>query len=119
VGLAVLNEIRDRRLQEHAADVGSYFLARLRNLARVHPAIGDVRGRGLYIGIDLISDGTAKTPDSLLARRVSEQMKDEGVIVVPTGAADNVLKIKPPMVFSSANADQFVDALDRVLRDRW
>jgi 4-aminobutyrate aminotransferase-like enzyme/Ser/Thr protein kinase RdoA (MazF antagonist) len=119
VGLAVLDEIRDRGLQKHAADVGAYFLARLRDLQCKHPAIGDVRGRGLYIGVDLVSDRTTKTPDPHLACRVSEQMKDEGVVVIPTGAADNVLKIKPPMVFTRANADQFVDTLERVLTDRW
>jgi 4-aminobutyrate aminotransferase-like enzyme len=119
VGLAVLNEIRDRRLQEHAADVGSYFLSRLRDLPSAHAAIGDVRGRGLYIGIDLISDRTSRSPDPRLARRVSEQMKDEGVIVIPTGGANNVLKVKPPMIFTRQNADQFVDTLDRVLTERW
>lgn len=119
VGLAVLSEIRDRGLQQNAADVGSYFLARLGELRDAHPAIGDVRGRGLYIGIDLVTGPVDRTPDAALARRVSEQMKEEGVIVIPTGTADNVLKVKPPLVFTRANADQFVETLDRVLIDRW
>jgi 4-aminobutyrate aminotransferase-like enzyme len=119
VGLAVLDEIDRGGLQQHAADVGEYLRARLNGLQEAHPAIGDVRGRGLYIGVDLISDRSRKTPDAPLARRVSEQMKDEGVIVTPTGTHENVLKIKPPMVFSRANADRFTDTLARVLKDRW
>jgi 4-aminobutyrate aminotransferase-like enzyme len=119
VGLAVLDEIDRRGLQDHAADVGEYLLGRLRELQHAHAAIGDVRGRGLYIGIELVSDRGKKTPDAPLARRVSEQMKDEGVIVIPTGTHDNVLKVKPPLVFSRANADHFTETLDRVLRDRW
>jgi 4-aminobutyrate aminotransferase-like enzyme len=119
VGLAVLDEIEKGGLQEHAAEVGAYLLARLLELQKAHPEIGDVRGRGLYIGVDLVSDRATKGPDAPLARRVSEQMKDEGVIVVPTGTYENVLKVKPPMVFSRANADQLADTLDRVLRDRW
>ncbi len=119
VGLAVLDEIRDRGLQDHAAEVGAYFLGRLRDLQNAHAAIGDVRGRGLYIGIDLISDPVAKTPDGALAHRLSEQMKDEGIIVTPTGAGNNVFKVKPPMVFSRTNVDQFIETLDRVLTDRW
>jgi 4-aminobutyrate aminotransferase-like enzyme len=119
VGLAVLDEIDRGGLQQHAADVGEYLRARLNGLQEAHPAIGDVRGRGLYIGVDLISDRSRKTPDAPLARRVSEQMKDEGVIVIPTGTHDNVLKVKPPMVFSRTDADHFTETLDRVLRDRW
>jgi 4-aminobutyrate aminotransferase-like enzyme len=119
VGLAVLDEIDNRSLQSHAAEVGEYLLGRLRSLQDLYPAIGDVRGRGLYIGVDLVSDRGEKTPDAQLARRVSEQMKDEGVIVTPTGTHENVLKIKPPMVFSRADADQFTVTLDLVLRDRW
>jgi 4-aminobutyrate aminotransferase-like enzyme len=119
VGMAVLDEIRDRDLQRHALDVGGYFRDRLEDLAVHHEAIGDVRGRGLYLGIDLVRDRGTREPDQALAARVGEQMKDEGVIVIPTGTHDNVLKIKPPMVFGRADADRFTDTLDRVLTDRW
>jgi 4-aminobutyrate aminotransferase-like enzyme len=119
VGLAVLDEIRDRGLQHNAADVGAYFQDRLRQLQDNHPAIGDVRGRGLYIGVDLVSDRGDRTPDATLAERVSEQLKDEGVILIPTGIANNVLKIKPPMTYTRGNVDQVIDTLDRVLADAW
>jgi 4-aminobutyrate aminotransferase-like enzyme len=119
VGLAVLDEIRDRALQHNAAEVGAYFLDRLRRLQDNHAAIGDVRGRGLYIGVDLVSDRDDRTPDAALAERVSEQLKDEGVILIPTGIANNVLKIKPPMTFTREDVNQVVDTLDRVLADAW
>ncbi|MBS1887615.1 MAG: aminotransferase class III-fold pyridoxal phosphate-dependent enzyme [Actinobacteria bacterium] len=119
VGMAVLDEIRDRDLQHHAALVGAHFRAGLEGLAETHAAIGDVRGRGLYLGVDLVRDRDSREPDPALALRVAEQMKDEGAIVIPTGTHDNVLKLKPPMVFTEADADRFVATLDRVLSDRW
>jgi 4-aminobutyrate aminotransferase-like enzyme/Ser/Thr protein kinase RdoA (MazF antagonist) len=119
VGMAVLDEIRDRGLERNAAEVGDHFQARLRELGDRHAAIGDVRGQGLYLGVDLVRDRVTREPDKALAARVAEQMKDEGVIVIPTGTHDNVLKIKPPMVFSRADVDLFCDALDRVLTDGW
>ncbi|MBS1882125.1 MAG: aminotransferase class III-fold pyridoxal phosphate-dependent enzyme [Actinobacteria bacterium] len=119
VGIAVLDEIRDRDLQANAATVGGHFKERLLELAGRHAAIGDVRGRGLYLGIDIVGDPATREPDPRLASRIAEQMKDEGVIVIPTGTHDNVLKLKPPMVFTAADADRFAATLDRVLSDRW
>jgi len=98
-----------------AHDVGAYFRQRLVALADAHPAIGDVRGYGLYLGVELVADRDLKTPAAALAYRVSERLKDEGVITYPNGDLDNVLKIKPPMVFGRDHADCFVDALDLVL----
>ncbi|MBS1677506.1 MAG: aminotransferase class III-fold pyridoxal phosphate-dependent enzyme [Actinobacteria bacterium] len=119
VGMAVLDEIEGRDLQRHAAVVGAHFKAGLEGLAARHAAIGDVRGVGLYLGVDLVRDPETREPDKALAQRIGEQMKDEGVIVIPTGIHDNVLKLKPPLVFSEADADRFVATLDRVLSDRW
>jgi 4-aminobutyrate aminotransferase-like enzyme/Ser/Thr protein kinase RdoA (MazF antagonist) len=119
VGMAVLDEIRERDLERNAAEVGDYFHARLRDLEDRHGAIGDVRGQGLYLGVDLVRDRATREPDSALASRIAEQMKNEGVIVIPTGTHDNVLKIKPPMVFSRADVDLFCDVLGRVLTDGW
>ena len=115
IGEAVLDVVRDERLQERAHDVGAYFRQRLVALADAHPAIGDVRGYGLYLGVELVADRDLKTPAAALAYRVSERLKDEGVITYPNGDLDNVLKIKPPMVFGRDHADCFVDALDLVL----
>src|SRR6185437_8175761 len=97
VGLAVLDEIESRGLQRHAAEVGAYFLTSLQGLMDRHSLIGDVRGRGLYLGVELVRDRATLEPATHEAYLIAERMKDEGVIVYPTGVYDNVLKIKPPM----------------------
>jgi 4-aminobutyrate aminotransferase-like enzyme/Ser/Thr protein kinase RdoA (MazF antagonist) len=119
IGMAVLDEIDSRGLQGHAAAVGDYFLDRLRALQSDHPLIGDVRGHGLYLGIELVTDPVTRHPAGEQARYLSERMKDEGVLVYPTGAGDNVLKIKPPMTFTREHVDVFADTLDAVLSREW
>lgn len=117
VGLAVLDEIAARDLQAHAAVVGSHVKTLLSGLG--HPLIGDVRGRGMYLGVELVRDQVSREPAPAEALWVSELMKDEGVIVYPTGPAGNVLKIKPPLTFGLAEADLFVTVLDEILRRDW
>jgi 4-aminobutyrate aminotransferase-like enzyme/Ser/Thr protein kinase RdoA (MazF antagonist) len=119
VGMAVLDQIEDRDLQHHAVVVGGHFKRSLEDLGRRHEAIGDVRGEGLYLGVDLVRDRRTREPDKQLAHRIAEQMKDEGIIVIPTGTGDNVLKLKPPMVFAEADVDRFVATLDQLLTDGW
>ncbi|HVA61566.1 MAG TPA: aminotransferase class III-fold pyridoxal phosphate-dependent enzyme [Mycobacteriales bacterium] len=119
VGSAVLDVIREEGLQEKARDVGGYLRDRLRALADRHELIGDVRGRGLYLGVELVRDRSTKQPASREAFLVSELLKEEGVIVYPNGDHDNVLKLKPPMVFSRTDADILVDALDDILGRSW
>lgn len=118
-GMAVLDEIAAHGLQARAADVGAYLLDNLRTLASRHTIIGDVRGLGLYLGIELVSDRKTREPAGAAAHYISERMKDEGVFVYPTGAADNILKIKPPMTFTREHADLFVTVLDDVLSSDW
>jgi 4-aminobutyrate aminotransferase-like enzyme len=118
VGTTVLDIVQGDRLQEHALAVGEYFLTALEKLKPAHPIIGDVRGQGLYLGIELVSDRTTLQPASREALEICEAMKDHGVIVYPTGAYDNVLKLKPPMVFSREDVDLFTATLDQVLGRR-
>lgn len=118
VGLAVLDEIADNKLQDRARSVGAYFLDRLHHLASINPIIGDVRGAGLYIGIELVVDQRTKQPAKTEAYAIAETMKNQGVIVYPTGVHDNVLKIKPPMVFTAEDVDIFVDTLAEVINDQ-
>ncbi|MER6529557.1 aminotransferase class III-fold pyridoxal phosphate-dependent enzyme [Streptomyces sp. NPDC001508] len=115
IGLAVLDEIEERSLQQNAAAVGGRFLHRLRELAEQHEIIGDVRGRGLYLGIELVRDRTTREPAAAEAMEISERLKDEGVISYPTGVHDNVLKLKPPMTITDEDVDVFVTTLDGVL----
>ncbi|WP_412062070.1 aminotransferase class III-fold pyridoxal phosphate-dependent enzyme [Rubrivirga sp. IMCC45206] len=116
VGLAVLDVIEDEGLQAHALAVGDRLLAGLRELAH-HPAVGDVRGLGLFVGVELVADREARTPAPEITAYVAERMRDAGILVSTDGPDRNVIKLKPPMVFSSADADRLVATLDRVLAE--
>jgi 4-aminobutyrate aminotransferase-like enzyme/Ser/Thr protein kinase RdoA (MazF antagonist) len=117
VGLAVLDVIEDEGLQAHAASVGGYLKARLADLAERHAVVGDVRGLGLFLGIDLVLDRDARTPASQRARYLVERMKAHGVLLSTDGPHRNVVKIKPPLAFARADADRLADTLDRVLAE--
>ena len=119
IGLAVLDEVERGGLQQRAAHIGRVFLERLRGLADRHPLIGDVRGSGLYLGVELVRDRTTKEPAKAEAQLVSGRMKEEGVLVQPTGSHDNVLKVKPAMVFGTEHVDLFVQTLDAALSAPW
>jgi 4-aminobutyrate aminotransferase-like enzyme len=119
VGTAVLDEIAAEGLQERAAGTGRHFADALDALAGKHELIGDVRGHGMYLGVELVRDRSTKQPATAEALHVSELMKDEGVLVYPTGPAGNVLKIKPPLTFTSADAELFASVLDDVIRRDW
>jgi 4-aminobutyrate aminotransferase-like enzyme/Ser/Thr protein kinase RdoA (MazF antagonist) len=115
IGTTVLDIVEADGLQAHAAEVGAYFKSELESLKLKQPLIGDVRGHGLYLGVDLVRDQEMKTPAAREAMLVTELMKDRGVIVFPNGIHDNVLKIKPPMVFDRSHVDIYVNTLDEVL----
>ena len=116
IALAVLDVIADEKLQENARRVGGFLLDGLRELQQRHDAIGDVRGCGQHLGVELVRDRAARTPDRPKAKAVVEAMKARHVLLSTEGPDDNVLKIKPPIVFSQANAEEFLDKLDQVLR---
>ncbi len=116
VGLAVLDVIESGRLVEHAKQVGSHFLERLRELKEQHDIIGDVRGRGLFIGVELVRDRTSREPATKEAAQILEAMKTRSILLSTDGPYDCVLKIKPPMVFDLANVDQFIAALAESIR---
>jgi 4-aminobutyrate aminotransferase-like enzyme len=115
IGTTVLDIVQEDDLQANALTVGDYFLGSLTQLKARHPVIGDVRGHGLYLGVELVADPVSMQPAAAYALAVSEAMMENGVIVYPTGMRDNVLKIKPPMVFSRSDVDLFVATLDHVL----
>ncbi len=116
VGLAVLDVIRDEGLQQHARDVGDRLLAGLRQLAAGFPAIGHVRGRGLFLGIELVVDPVSREPATRLAGDVVESMRDRHLLLSTDGPDANVIKIKPPLPFSEADADRLTTELADVLR---
>jgi len=116
IGQAVLDVIESEGLQEHAKDCGVHLLQRLQALQPRHQSIGDVRGIGLFIGIELVKDA-AGTPDGELAASVVEEMKGRQILVGRDGPMHNVIKIKPPMVVSFGDLDHFVQTLDEILAE--
>ncbi|BCH29584.1 hypothetical protein MesoLjLc_15140 [Mesorhizobium sp. L-8-10] len=116
-GLAVLDVIERDGLRDNAAEIGAYLVTRFRQMQARYEVIGDVRGMGLFLGIELVSDRAAKTPATSLARRVNDGARARGVLIGTEGPHDNVLKMRPPMIFSRADADHLVDVLDETFRD--
>ncbi|MCA9991674.1 MAG: aminotransferase class III-fold pyridoxal phosphate-dependent enzyme, partial [Anaerolineales bacterium] len=117
VGLAVLDVLESEGLQAHARQVGERLLAGLRGLMTRHTLIGDVRGLGLFVGVELVTDRVAKHPAGGQAAYVVERMKERGILISSDGPDHNVLKLKPPLVFSAANADHLVQTLDEILAE--
>ena len=116
-GLAVLDVIRDEELQQNALEVGEYLKQGLRELQSRHSLIGDVRGLGLFIGVELVSRRDTLEPADSEAAQVVERMKARGVLLSTDGPFHNVIKIKPPLVFSLADADCLLSGLNSVLSD--
>jgi len=114
VGLAVLDVIETQNLQQHALEVGTRLLDGLHELQTRCPLIGDVRGLGLFIGIELVRDQETLEPADTEASRVIDEMKARGFLLSTDGPLHNVLKIKPPMVLTEQDVDETLAALDEV-----
>lgn len=113
-GLAVLDVIADDGLVANAASTGDYLRRGLREMSNRYPAIGDVRGAGLFTGLEF-SEPDSRAPDAATAKYAINALKDRGVLVGAAGAYANTLKIRPPLCFSRENADMFLEAMDGVL----
>jgi 4-aminobutyrate aminotransferase-like enzyme len=109
---AVLDVIEDEGLLDNARDTGAYLVGGLRDLASRHDCLGNVRGAGLFIGADIVRDGAA---DAALALRVVNGLRAAKVLISATGKAGNVLKIRPPLVFTREHADIFLGRMAGVL----
>jgi 4-aminobutyrate aminotransferase-like enzyme len=116
--LAVLEVIEREQLMSNAADVGQYLREGLRALAQQHEHLGEVRGAGLFIGADLVENRGAMKPDPALASRIVNGLREKRVLISASGPSGHVLKIRPPLPFSRANADQFLGTLDEVLAEQ-
>ncbi len=117
IGDAVLEVIEHEQLQQNALRVGAQLLAQLSELKARYPLIGDVRGLGLFIGIELVDDRESLQPAAEQADYIVERMKQEGVLISADGPLRNVLKIKPPLCFTEENVDQFTSTLEQVLKE--
>jgi 4-aminobutyrate aminotransferase-like enzyme len=115
VGMAVLDEIETRDLRGNVAKVGTALKAALTQRKGASAAIGDVRGHGLFIGIELVKPDNA--PDVDLAKLVINRLKDKGFLTSNAGAFSNVVKIRPPLTFSDADAAAFLEAWDETVAE--
>ena len=114
-GLAVLDVLERERLMEHALRVGRHLKTRLEELAQTYPLIADVRGSGLFMGVDLVRDPGSLEPGGDRAQRIMNAMRENGVLIGLDGPFGNVLKIRPPMPFGSAEADLLLEVLQEAL----
>jgi 4-aminobutyrate aminotransferase-like enzyme len=114
---ATLDVLEDEGLIANAAAVGDYLLSGLSGLSRQHPVIGNVRGIGLFIGVELVLPGTT-IGDEAVALRTINRLRERRVLLATAGAGNNVLKIRPPLPFSRADADRLLTELDGALSER-
>jgi 4-aminobutyrate aminotransferase-like enzyme/Ser/Thr protein kinase RdoA (MazF antagonist) len=115
VGIAVLDVLRDEGLMEHARGVGEQMLAGLASLKERHPIIGDVRGSGLFLGVELVRDRETREPAGDEAGFVANRMRERGVLLGTDGPFHNVVKIRPPMPFETADAEVLIEQLNFAL----
>jgi 4-aminobutyrate aminotransferase-like enzyme/Ser/Thr protein kinase RdoA (MazF antagonist) len=115
IGLAVLDVIRDEGLQAHAAVMGARFMDGLRALRASHPIVGDVRGEGLFIGVELVTSPAQRTPAAAGADALVNRLRARGVLASTDGPDHNVIKIKPPLVIQSEDVDLALRLFDEEL----
>ena len=115
IGLSVLEVIEEERLQENAKLVGDFYMSLFVELQKKYACIGDVRGSGLFIGVEIIKD-KGKIPHTELAHYIKNELKDQYILISTDGPDDSVLKTKPPLCFTKEHAKKVVDNIDEVLK---
>jgi len=110
--------LRDEQLQQNALNVGSRWIANLRSLQNKHVLIGDVRGSGLFLGIDLVTDRETRAPATRQASYVVNRLREEGILAGTDGPHHNVLKLRPPLCFTKEDAERFTNTLTAILKER-
>ncbi|MDN3203280.1 aminotransferase class III-fold pyridoxal phosphate-dependent enzyme [Algoriphagus sediminis] len=115
IGLSVLEVIEEEGLQQNAKEVGDHYMKLFRELSEQTDCIGDVRGSGLFIGVEIVKPGT-KSPDQELASEIKNRLREENILISTDGPNDNVLKTKPPLCFTKENAEKVVETMAQVLK---
>lgn len=115
IGRAVLRVIDEEGIQKNALELGAYMKTGLEKLKEKHTIIGDVRGQGLMLGVELVKDRTTKQPATQETAQVFERTKDMGVLIGKGGLYGNVFRIKPPMCINKENVDELMYVLDKAL----
>ncbi len=116
-GLAVLEVMDKENVQAHIKATGDYLKASLQARLGSHPLVGDIRGMGLFLGIELVTDKTTQTPATLEASYVKNRLRETGILIGTDGPFDSVLKIRPPSPFNDSDADFLVESLEHILSD--
>ncbi|RLA31192.1 MAG: aspartate aminotransferase family protein [Gammaproteobacteria bacterium] len=116
-GMAVLQVLEKEKLQQNALAVGQYLTDGLTELASRHAAIGDVRGSGFFKSVELVKDRESREPATELTARVINGLRERQVLAGSIGKDANILKLRPPMVFTQENADHFLNVLDDVFNE--
>jgi 4-aminobutyrate aminotransferase-like enzyme len=117
VGAEVLSIVEDEQLMNNARDMGNLLFTGLHKLQQEHACIGDVRGYGLFVGVDLISDQGSRKPATQIADYVKNRMREERILMGSEGPDDNVLKIRPPLTISAQDVKHLLHVLNKVLHE--
>lgn len=115
IGTEVLRTVKREKLQKNAYEVGEFLKSKLKQLSNDFPIIGDVRGQGLFLGIELVDSN--KKPLALQTEYLANRIKDHGILMSTDGPDHNVLKIKPPIVFNKQNAEELLFYLEKILNE--
>ena len=113
--LDVIDVIEEEQLQQNAKTVGDYYIQQLKELQQKFDCIGDVRGSGLFIGFEFVKNRTTLEPDTKLAQKIKNEMREQCILVSTDGPYNNVIKSKPPLCFSKGNVDEIVKNLTSIL----
>jgi len=113
-GMAVLQVIENEQLQQNALTVGQYLTDGLQALASRHNAIGDVRGNGFFKSVELVTDRESREPATELTAKIVNGLRERHILTGSIGTDNNILKLRPPMIFTQENADHFLNVLDDV-----
>ncbi|MCZ6693316.1 MAG: aminotransferase class III-fold pyridoxal phosphate-dependent enzyme, partial [Bacteroidetes bacterium] len=117
IGREVLQIIKDEKLQQHALKIGDQLKTELRSLQKEYQVIGDVRGHGLFLGIELVKDLETLDPAADKAKYLINRMREFGVLLSTDGPFNNVLKIKPPLCFGKSDLSYFIETMDLILKE--
>jgi 4-aminobutyrate aminotransferase-like enzyme len=116
-GLAVLDVLEEEHLEENALRVGDYLMSALKELQARHPLIGDVRGSGLFLGLDLVQDRETRRPATSEAAYVVNRLRERGILTGSDGPYHNVIKLRPPLIFCEADSELLVATLNSILKE--
>ena len=114
IASSVLDVMEEERLQENAKVVGGYYKLLFKELQKKYPCIGDVRGSGLFLGVELVKENSL-VPDTALAQFIKNELRNRNILISTDGPFDSVLKTKPPLIFTKENARRVVENVDEII----